>query len=410
MRRVFEAVAVTLLVLLVAGLLRVMSVSVSGQTPARAGAPPAKADQPSLKTAWGDPNLQGIWTDEYQTPLQRPAKYAGREFFTDAEIAALDKQRAAIPGRPRVRPGIGSEADVAGAYDGVWNTIKHTGRRTSLVVDPPDGRIPPYTPAVQKMRAEIRQFQLDTLQATNQCKNHERSCAGGKYAQNAPRRAEIAPYYMTGTMNRADGPEDRSLGERCLAGTLPEFANVNGFFRRIVQAPGVVSIFYDSGQGQGWQRIIPVGASPHLPQAIREWHGDSRGRWEGNTLVVDVTNFSPKQDFRGSRENLHLVERFTRADSKTLEYAVTIDDPTTWTKPWTVKQELTMQDNQANRVYVEPRCHEGNFGMVGMLAGARTVERAFAEGQGPDPATVDLFSTGPTFFNEDDIDPLAGGE
>jgi hypothetical protein len=121
---------------------------------------------------------------------------------------------------------------------------------------------------------------------------------------------------------------------------------------------------------------------------VRQWWGDSRGRWEGNTLVVDVTNFSAKTDFNGSRENLHLVERWTRLDAETIEYVATLDDPTTWTRPWTMAVELSRQSNEANRLYPEPRCHEGNYGMPALLAGARAEERAFAEGRGPDPATL----------------------
>ena len=128
-----------------------------------------------------------------------------------------------------------------------------------------------------------------------------------------------------------------------------------------------MSIFYDTGQGQGWQRVIPVDASPHLPPSIRQRFGDSRGRWEGDTLVVDVTNFSPKFGFQAAREGLHLVERFTRVDANTIEYSVTMEDPTTWTRPWTVKQEFVRQDEQANRIYYEPRCHEGNYGLPTML-------------------------------------------
>jgi hypothetical protein len=359
----------------------------------------------SPRTPWGEPDLQGIWNDQFQAPLQRPAQYAGRELLTDEEVAALDKQRAAIPQRPRVRPGKGSEADVAGAYNGVFISVRPTSRRTSLIVDPADGRIPSVTPEVQKRRAEIREYQLALMQATQQCKNKERSCAGWTYGPPSPRRDEQAPHYMTANINRANGPEDRSLGERCMAAQLPDF----GGFRRIVQSPGVVSIFYDVGQGQGWQRIIPVTSRPHVPSDVRQWWGDSRGHWEDHTLVVDVTNFSAKTDYLGSRENLHLVERWTRLDSDTLEYAVTIEDGTTWTKTWTVKQELTRQNDRANRIYYEPRCHEGNYGLTGVLTGARAVERAYAEGKGPHPAAVDIFSAGPTFFAEDDIDPLAGG-
>ena len=121
-------------------------------------------------------------------------------------------------------------------------------------------------------------------------------------------------------------------------------------------------------------------------------------RWEGNTLVVDVTNFNAKRDYQGSRENLHLIERWTRIDANTLEYVVTIDDPTTWTKPWTVKQEMARQGDQFNRSYSEPRCHEGNYGLVGLLVGMRAVDRAFAEGKGPDPATM-CIATGCGGFN-----------
>ena len=128
--------------------------------------------------------------------------------------------------------------------------------------------------------------------------------------------------------------------------------------------------------------------SPHLPPSIRQRFGDSRGRWEGNTLVVEVTNFSPKFNFQAARENLRLVERFTRVNADTVEYTVTIEDQTTWTKPWTVKQEMVKQDEQANRIYPEPRCHEGNYGLAALLLGARVSERAFAEGRGADPGTL----------------------
>jgi hypothetical protein len=189
---------------------------------------------------------------------------------------------------------------------------------------------------------------------------------------------------LTGAINRSDGPEDRSLGERCMSAILPDF----GGFRRIVQTPGGITMFYDTQQGQGWQRSIPISAAPHIPSNIRQKWGDSRGHWEGNTLVVDVTNFSPTTEFQGSRENLHLVERWTRLDPDTLEYAVTIEDATTWTRPWTVKQELRKQSDEADRIYYEPRCHEGNYGLIGLLAGGRAAETAFAEGRGPDPATL----------------------
>jgi hypothetical protein len=226
------------------------------------------------------------------------------------------------------------------------------------------------------------------LQATETCKTKSAGCNGGKYDPTpSPRRAELPPRYNTGRINRHDGPEDGALADRCLTGGLPEFAGVS--FRRIVQTQGGISIFYDVGQGQGWQRNIVMDGRPHLPASVRQWYGDSRGHWEGNTLVIDVTNFSPKSDYRGSRENLHLVERWTRTGPTSLEYAVTIEDATVWTKPWTAKQEFTRQSDEANRIYYEPRCVEGNYGLPGLMRGARAEELAFAQGRGPDPATKD---------------------
>jgi hypothetical protein len=358
-------------------------VSVAGQ-----GRTTASQTGAALTTSWGDPDLQGIWGPDFQVPLQRPAKYAGKELFTDAEREELDRQRAGLLRRD-LRQARGTEEDVAGAYNSAFQSVRHTGRRTSLIVEPADGRIPPLTPEAQKRRAEMRAFQLMLLQATKACKNQTAVCAGGAYGPVSPRYNDPSPFYNTGGLNRANGPEDRSLGERCMAAILPDFFLGQSWgTRQIVQSPGSVSIFNDVGQGQGFHRIIPVDGQPHLPPQVQQWWGDSRGRWEGNTLVVDVTNFSSKTDFQGSRENLHLVERWTRLDANTIDYVVTISDPTTWTRPWTVRQEFNRQSDQANRIYKEPRCHEGNFGMIGLLAGPRAMEAAFAEGRGPDPATT----------------------
>jgi hypothetical protein len=355
---------------------------------------------PAAETSWGEPDLQGIWSYDFEVPLQRPARFGNREFFTEEEQATLDKERERILNQNDRRYERGSEQDVGGAYNAaIFTTHKPTGRRTSLIVDPPDGKIPPLTPEAQKKREEIREFQLALLQPTDVCKNNLQGCAGGKYGPVSPRRAETPPHYLTvvgaggpggggGVINRSDNPEDRSLGERCMAAVLPDFGGNTGFYLQIIQSPGTVSIFYDTAQGQGWQRVIPVTDNPHLPSNVRQWWGNSRGRWEGKTLVVDVTNFSPKTYFQGSYENLHLVERWTRLDANTIEYAVTIDDPTTWTRPWTVKQEYNKQNDFANRHYKEPRCHEGNYGMAALLVGARAEERAFAQGRGPNPATM----------------------
>jgi hypothetical protein len=361
----------------------------------------AQAPAAALKTPWGEPDLQGIWTVETDTPFQRSPKYANQEFFTEQQRAEFDRVRSQLRGRDN-RAERGSEADVAGAYNAVFGAMKRTGTRTSLVVDPPDGRIPATTPEAQKIAAADRDFRLALMQATQTCKQKSPGCAGGKYDPTpTSRRDEIPPRYNTARMNRHDSPEDGALADRCLTIGLPEFGagNGGGSFRRIVQTPGGIAIAYDVGQGQGWQRSIVMNGSPHLPANIRQWFGDSRGRWEGNTLVIDVTNFSAKTDYRGSRENLHLVERWTRTNPTTLEYAATIEDPTVWTRPWTVKQEFTKQSEQENRIYYEPRCVEGNIGFPAEIKAARLEDREFAEGRGPDPLTKDNATGG---FNEPD--------
>jgi hypothetical protein len=357
---------------------------------AQASAGAATTSTAAPKTPWGEPDLQGIWTDETATPLQRPAEYANQEFFTAAQRQQLDTARVAT-GSSDKRDERGTEFDVAGAYNAVFLTIKRTGNRTSKIVDPPNGRIPPTTPQAEKLLAADRDFRLALLQSTETCKTKSSACAGGKYDPTPSRQqAELAPRYNTQRINRHDGPEDGALNDRCLNRGLPEFGNDHGgSFRRIVQTPGGVTMFYDVGQGEGWQRNIVMDGRPHLPAGIRQWFGDSRGHWEGNTLVIDVTNFTPKTDYFGSRENLHLIERWTRTSPNTLIYEVTIEDPTVWTRPWTVKQEFTTQSGEENRIYYEPRCIEGNYAHAGLLRAARIEDLAFAEGRGADPATKD---------------------
>ena len=370
--------------------------AVTGRTSAPTGQAPTVAVKagPAPKTPWGEPDLQGIWSRDVDIPLERPAKYADQEFFSDAERAELDRQIADIISRDSTesRRDRGTERDVNTEFSQAPFTVHlPVGARTSLIVDPPNGRIPQLTPEARKARETLRAFQLALLQPTAACKEKHPGCAGGQYGPVSPRRNETPPSYVGGTgagINRANGPEDRGLGERCLGGAIPDFGNFVGGFSRIVQAPGAVSIFYDMGPGLGGPRNIPITTAPHLPATIRQWWGNSRGRWEGDTLVVDVTNFSPKSDFQGSHANLHLVERWTRLGADTIEYVVTIDDPTRWVSPWTVKQELKKQSDAANQIYSEPRCHEGNHGLVALLAGARVSEKAFAEGRGPDPATM----------------------
>jgi len=372
-------------------------------TPTSAQAPAASGT--ALKTSWGEPDLQGIWTDEFDTPFQRPPKYANQEFFTEAQRRDIDKERSELYGNERPAEH-GTELDVARAYNhAVFMSNKRVGPRTSLVVDPPNGRVPVLTPEARKVAAADREFRLALLQSTETCKSKSARCGGGKYDPSpSPRRADLPPRYNTTFLNRHDGPEDGGLSERCLTAGLPEFRTAfGGSFRRIVQTPGGVSMFYDIGQGQGWQRNIVMNGSPHLPADIRQWFGDSRGHWEGDTLVIDVTNFSPKTDYQGARENLHLIERWTRTGPTSLEYVVTIEDPTVWTRAWTVKQEFTRQSDQENRIYYEPRCVEGNYGLPGLLRGTRIEDLAFAQGQGPDPATKD---TATAFVGFPEEDPL----
>ena len=242
---------------------------------------------PAPKTPWGEPDLQGIWSRDVDIPLERPAKYANQEFFTDAERAELDRQISGIISRDSTesRRAPGTERDVNSEFSQEPFTVHlPVGRRTSLIVDPPDGRIPRLTPEAQKARNALREFQLALLQPTVACKEKHPGCAGGKYGPVSPRRNETPPIYVTGIgagINRADGPEDRTQGERCIGTALPDFGNFVGGFERIVQARGEISIFYDIGPGQGGFRSIPITTAPHLPAIIRQWWGDSRGRWEG---------------------------------------------------------------------------------------------------------------------------------
>jgi len=380
-RRIFEAFGVAAVITAVAVFLQSAP---SGQAPAPGGAAASAAKPgPAPQTPWGQPDLQGIWLDEFDTPFERPAKNADKEFFTDEERKARDEQVAADAGRNE-RANRGSAQDVAGAYNAVFTSAKPTGRRTSLVVDPPNGRIPAKTAEEQERNRIDQEFRLALLQNTPTCKNQAPGCRGGTYGPPSPRLNETPPFYNTQRMNRHNGPEDQSMGDRCMLGTTPDF---NGF-RRIVQGPNIIALGIDTGQGQGYQRVVYMSGS-HPPKNVHLRHGDSRGRFEGRTLVIETTNFSPMFPYRGASENLTLVERFTRLDAKTLEYSATMTDPTVWTAPWTVKQELTMQSDEQNRIYYEPRCHEGNYGLPSLLVGARMDDKAFRLGKGPNPASQD---------------------
>ena len=373
-RRLLESVGVLMVFAAVILLLRLTTVPVAGQAPST--------------TAWGHPNLEGIWLDVYATPLERDPALGDREFATDEERAERDLARMGDAGRDR-REGVGTAQDVSGAYNAVYTSVKPAGPRTSLVVDPPDGRIPAMTPEA-KRRADVqREWRQALMRNTPTCEQGARGCEGGEYGPPSPRRFEVPPFYNTQRMNRHDGPEDQSLGDRCMAGRAPDF---NGF-RRIVQGEDSVAVGYDTGQGQGFQRVINLNGS-HPASRIRLRHGDARGRWEGDTLVVETTNFSPKFPYRGSGANLKMTERYIRADADTLEYEVTLEDPTVWVAPWAVRQTLKRQSDQENRIYYEPRCYDGNYGISAMFVGARVLEERFAEGEGPDPFSMDTTTGG----------------
>ena len=289
----------------------------------------------AMRTPWGDPDLQGVWDYRTITPLERPADLAGREFLTEEEAAGLERAavdraaRLAEPSEVRTEP-LPAGGSV-GAYNDFWfdrgvNVV--ASRRTSLVVDPPDGRIPTLTPAGQQRAA----------------------------ARTAARARPALSW------------EDRSLFERCLTRGLPRLPGGYNQNLQILQTPDHVVILYEMMRET---RVIPLDGRPHLPAGVRLWHGDSRGRWEGDTLVVETTNFSPKNDFRGAAGGLRLVERFTRVDADTIDHRVTIADPATFLRSWTVAVPLRRTDAPM----YEYACHEGNYGMEGIMAGARADER-----------------------------------
>jgi hypothetical protein len=290
------------------------------------------------RTPWGEPDLQGTWTSEAElsVPFERPREYGDRRELTDQEFTQrlnqtqrqLDSDNAEFDLETADRSNAG-QVGSATSPPPHWLERGKTSRRTSLVIDPPDGRIPPLTADAQSRR----QRPIGTF-------------GGATFS----------------------GPQDLSLWERCISRGMPGaiFPTVYNANTRIVQAPGVVAITYEMIHDT---RIIPTDGRAPLPAGVRGYFGDSRGRWEGDTLVVDVTNFSEKNSYRGSRETLHLVERFTRTKTG-LRYEVTVDDPHTWTKPWTAALDMNSQPEGM----FEYACHEGNNSMRNILSGARSAE------------------------------------
>ena len=313
-------------------ILLLAAVFATGQTPKPAGktwAPPRTPD--------GQPDIEGIWTSATLTPLERPADLAGKPTLTEKEAAEYEKNLLVQSNRDR-RDG-SADADLGRAYNEFWydrgNKVVGT-RRTSLIIDPPDGLVPALTPEAQKRQEAARE------------------------------RARLHAF---------DGPEDRPLAERCLSWAtagppmLPSAYNNN---YHIVQTPGYVTILSEMIHDV---RVIPLDGRPHLGGNIRQWMGDARGHWEGNTLVVDTTDFNGKAAFRGSGQKLHLVERFTPVGRDTMLYEFTVDDPTTFTKPWTAQVPMTKTEGP---IY-EYACQEGNYALRGVLAGARAEEKGVTE-------------------------------
>ena len=321
--------------------------------------PAGNAKTPAFPGKWtpprtpdGQPDLQGIWSSATLTPLERPPELAAKQSLTPAEASAYETQLLQQGNRDR-RDGT-ADTDLGRAYNEFWfdrGTKVVGNRRTSLIVDPPDGRIPPLTSSAQK-RVDAE-------------------------------RAYAASHAF-------DGPEDRPLAERCLlwptAGPpmLPGAYNNN---YQIVQTPQFVVIVVEMIHDV---RVIPIDGRPHLPPAVRQWMGDSRGHWENNTLVVETTNFTNKTGdvgagmqrgtFRGSDDNLRLTERFTRVDPETILYEFTVDDPTAFTSSWTAQLPMARTPGPL----FEYACHEGNYAMTDVLAGARTLEKKTA----PAPSTA----------------------
>ena len=315
-----------------------------------AGETTADAAWTAPQTPWGAPDVQGIWTSGYiLTPLERPDEFEGREFLTDEERAELEaavltRVDASAGGTRQSGPG-DDVGTYNSAFSGFGREVISTGR-TSQIIDPPDGKIP-WIPEVQE-RHSAEMVIAFTERGRYLAEDNERGGAG---------------------------PEDRP-NDRCLGASIPlrfAAASSSATLHRIVQSPDHVSIYYEHGHNGGAYRHIPLDGRPHLSGSIRQYLGDARGRWEGDTLVIDTTNFSDKTNYEGSRDNLHLVERFTPTGPGQLLYQVTIEDETVFTHPWTIEIPMTELDNTQNRIY-ESACHEGNYALTSILAGARLLE------------------------------------
>ena len=330
---------------------------VAGVLPLAAAGQPAEAPDP--RTPWGDPDLQGIWTSATYTPLERPETVADRAFLTEeeaAELAALVAEDGVDPLRARNILAAGTDEERRAVtrqtqenihYDNaIWLTEERrktfSSRRTSLIVDPPNGRIPPRVPEAVEREAKRREASRHLVYNLDE------------------------PSY--------EGYHTRTLQERCLVWRHegpPMVPPSYNDMLQIFQTPDHVVVMQEMSNNP--PRIIPLGA-PHLPSRIRQWPGDSRGRWEGDTLVVDTVNFNEKTHYEGSTEALHVVERFTRVDAETIRYEFTVRDDKTWARPWSVEFPLMKREGPL----YEYACHEGNHDIRHILEVARNVERQAA--------------------------------
>jgi len=304
-------------------------------SPSAAPAAPVRAAWPPPRTADGHPDLQGVWAFATLTPLERPPELADKAFVTAEEAAAYVRDVLRRGDRDR-RDG-GAEVDVGRAVNDAWfergtGLAVLDGRiRTSLVTDPPDGKLPALT-------ADAR-------------------------ARAAARAADLRDH-------PADGPENRSLQERCLSFNAgpPMLPGPYNNYVQILQTASHVIVLNEMIHDA---RGVPLGGGPHAAPIIRRWLGDPRGRWDGDTLVVDSTNFGDKMNLRAADEHLHLVERFTRVGPDTLLYEFTVDDPTAYTRPWTAQLPMTRTGDRI----LEYACHEGNYALPDILRGARFQEK-----------------------------------
>ena len=288
------------------------------------------------QTAWGDPDLQGLWNHGTITPLERPADYGDRALLTDEEVAALNLASETRATSER-RSSLTREEDVALAYNQFWWDRGISVGRTSLITDPDSGRLPPRTSVAE---AYLATDEAQRLQAE--------------------KRGRVP----------AHGPEDMDLGDRCLVyRPVPITSSGYNNHVHVLQSPGYVVIFQEQIHDV---RIISVTDQPVLPDQMRQWLGVSRGRWEGDTLVVETNNFYKQADYLGSNVNRHVTERFTRVADDVIEYAFTVEDPTVWSTSWSGMVPW----RPAEGPLFEYACHEGNYGMTNLLTSARAVEKS----------------------------------